>query len=209
MILAAEERKVVADFLKLFYDLGLSYRGGTNRTWAHTYWFGAPISKSPFDLWIYQDLIGQTKPDLILECGSYTGGSALYFASLCSLIGNGEVLTIDLEATDPRHAHPRVTCLQGSSVEPSVVAQVRERAAGKKVLVTLDSDHSYEHVTKELATYAGLVNLGGYLVIEDTNLPETKRAAVDFIAQHPEFEIDREQEKYLMTFNTWLRRTAL
>lgn len=205
MNLTTEEQKVADDFLKLFYDLGPA-RGGMVGTWARTYWFGARILKNSFDLWIYQELLGAVQPDLIIECGTGAGGSAFYFSSLVSLIGKGEIITIDVADPVYRNAHPCITYLKGSSVDPSIIAQVRDRAAGKTVFVILDSDHSYAHVTAELESYAGLVSSGSYLVVEDTNLPETKRAAVDFVAEHHEFEVDREQEKFLMTFNTYLRR---
>lgn len=206
MNLTTEEQKIVSDFRTLFYNLGPAARGGTTGTWARTYWFGARILKNPFDLWIYQELIGETRPDLIIECGSGAGGSALYFASLCSLIGKGEVLSVDIHETHYKVDHPRAQFLLGSSVAPEIIAQVHERAANKAAMVILDSDHSFAHVTAELETYSGLVGPGNYLVVEDTNLPETKRATLTFIEQHPEFEIDLEQEKYLMTFNTFLKR---
>lgn len=198
------EEKAIADaFRRVFYDRGPLLGGDT---WARTYWFGARILKCPFDLWLYQDLIGQVRPDMIIECGTGDGGSALYFASLCQLAERGHVFTIDVKAARYQDSHPRITRVLGSSTDPNIVRQARLSAAGSKTLVVLDSDHSYDHVTAELAAYAPLVSVGSYLVIEDTNAPETKRAADDFVAAHPEFEIDAEQEKYLITYNTWLRR---
>ena len=201
--LTEEERAVAAEFKRVFYDRG-PLPGGD--TWARTYWFGARVLKSPFDLWLYQDLIGQVQPELLIECGTGDGGSALYFASLCSLIGRGHVLTIDVKPCQYNDPHPRITRVVGSSVAPDTVESARHSAMNHKTLVVLDSDHSYKHVTAELAAYAPLVSIGSYLVVEDTNVEETKQAADEFIAAHPEFEIDTEFEKYLMTFNTWLKR---
>lgn len=200
------QQKIVDDFRTLFYDLGPGVDGGPPGTWARTYWFGARILKNAFDLWIYQELIGTVQPELIVECGTGAGGSAFYFASLCSLIGKGEILTIDLADPVYANAHPRIVYLKGSTVDLNVAASVHSRAAGKKTLVILDSDHSYEHVSAELETYAGIVSPGSYLVVEDTNLPEVKLATTDFLRRHTEFAIDYEQEKFLMTFNTYLRR---
>ena len=80
---------------------------------------GIPVLKCPLDLWIYQEIIFHVKPDLIIETGTYKGGTAHFFASMCELIGNGEVITIDIEAYPNRPIHPRITYLHGSSTEPN------------------------------------------------------------------------------------------
>lgn len=202
--LTEAEQKVVADFHRLFYDRGPDGGG----TWARTYWFGARVLKNPFDLWIYQELLGAVQPELVIECGTGDGGSALYFAALCTLLNKGEVLTIDVRVPRYDDPHSRITRVLGSSVEPAVVTLATLRASDKRTFVVLDSDHSYEHVRAELAAYAPLVSRGSYLVVEDTNVTEAKRAVDEFVVAHPEFEVDHEQEKYLMTFNTYLRRVA-
>ena len=186
--------------------------------WTKATWLGAQALKNPLDLWIYQEILVETRPELIVETGTYRGGSALFLASLCDLLDRGEVVSIDVEPLREDYPqHPRVTYLGGrSSTDPDVVAEVRERAADRSVLVILDSDHSQGHVEAELAVYAPLVPVGGYLIVEDSNigrirkdlLPGPFEAIETFLAGFDEFEIDHEREKFLITFNPngYLRR---
>lgn len=196
------------------------YYGEPERTWQNTTWLGTKVMKCPLDLWIYQELLFRVRPDVIVETGTFTGGSAHYLASLCDLLGTGRVVTVDIE----RHSiqpvppeHPRITYLLGSSTSDEIVAGITEEAKGT-VLVILDSDHSREHVLAELDAYAGLVSPGSYVIVEDTNVnghpasprhgPGPMEAVSDFLASHPEFEVDEECEKFFMTFNPrgYLRR---
>jgi cephalosporin hydroxylase len=206
----------VDDFHQLYYDTGL--QGGT---WTTTTWLGVGVLKCPLDLWEYQEIIYELRPDLIVETGTAKGGSALYFASVCDLIGNGDILTIDIAHASALPQHPRITYLTGSSVDPSVVAQVYERAGqANTVMVVLDSDHSAAHVAAELDAYAPIVTHGSYLVVEDTNVnghpvygwhgPGPMEAVEQFLAGTAEFVADRSREKLLLTFNPsgWLQRTA-
>jgi cephalosporin hydroxylase len=186
--------------------------------WTEATWLGAQALKNPLDLWVYQEILVESRPDLIVETGTYRGGSAFFLASICDLLGVGEVVSIDVEPVrDDYPSHPRITYLGGrSSTDPEVVATVRERAAGKRTLVVLDSDHSQEHVEAELAAYAELVPVGGYVIVEDSNigqirkdlLPGPLEAIETFLAGTDTFEIDRRREKFLITFNPsgYLRR---
>ena len=186
--------------------------------WTETSWLGAQALKNPLDLWVYQEIIVEQRPELIVETGTYRGGSAFYLASICDLVGVGEVVSIDVEPLREDYpAHPRITYLGGrSSTDPDVVAQVRGRAEGKRILVVLDSDHSQAHVEAELAVYAPLVQVGGYVIVEDSNigqirkdlLPGPLQAIEAFLAGTDEFEIDRAREKLLITQNPsgYLRR---
>jgi cephalosporin hydroxylase len=186
--------------------------------WTKARWLGAQALKNPLDLWIYQEIVADTRPALIVETGTWRGGSALYLASVCDLLGEGEIVSIDIEPMrDDYPQHPRITYLAGrSSTDPDVVAEVRARAAGRRTLIVLDSDHSQAHVEAELDAYAPLVPVGCYLVAEDSNigriredlLPGPFEAVHAFLSRTDEFEIDREREKFLLTFNPsgYLRR---
>ena len=186
--------------------------------WTKATWLGAQALKNPLDLWIYQEIMVETQPELIVETGTYRGGSALFLASLCDLLDRGEVVSIDVEPLREDYPqHPRITYLCGrSSTDPDVVDEVRERAAGRKTLVILDSDHSQGHVEAELAVYAPLVPVGCYLIVEDSNIGRIRKdlmpgpfeAIETFVAGSDAFEIDREREKFLITFNPsgYLRR---
>lgn len=186
--------------------------------WTEARWLGAQALKNPLDLWVYQEIVFETRPDLIVETGTYRGGSALYLASVCDLVGGGEVVSIDVEPVRGDYPeHPRITYLGGrSSTDPDVVEEVRERATGRPVLVILDSDHSQAHVEAELAAYAPLVPVGCYVIVEDSNigrirkdlLPGPLEAIETFLASTSDFEVDTSREKFLITFNPsgYLRR---
>jgi cephalosporin hydroxylase len=186
--------------------------------WTKATWLGAQALKNPLDLWVYQEILVETRPELVVETGTYRGGSALFLASMCDLLGSGEVVSIDIEPVREDYpAHPRVTYLGGrSSTDPGVLAEVGARAAGRSTLVVLDSDHSQAHVEAELAAYAPLVPAGCYLIVEDSNIGQIRKdlmpgplqAIETFLAGNSEFEVDREREKFLVTFNPsgYLRR---
>ncbi|MCZ7589020.1 MAG: cephalosporin hydroxylase family protein [Gaiella sp.] len=186
--------------------------------WTDATWLGAQALKNPLDLWIYQEIMFETRPELVVETGTYRGGSAFFLASMCDLLGAGEVVSIDIEPVRGDYpSHPRVTYLGGrSSTDPAVVEVVRARAEGKRTLVILDSDHSQAHVEAELAEYAPLVPVGGYVIVEDSNigqirkdlLPGPLEAIEAFLAGAKGFEIDRTREKFLITHNPsgYLRR---
>src|SRR5665213_3523805 len=98
------EKRTIRKFHQLYYD---SRTGG--KPWRHTFWMGTRILKCPMDLWIYQEMLHELKPDYIIETGTAYGGSAHYMATLCDLIGNGKIITIDIEHQPSRPVHPRVT----------------------------------------------------------------------------------------------------
>jgi cephalosporin hydroxylase len=208
-----EPPDVVAEFHKLYYD-GHKQQG----TWYATKWLGVTAWKCPLDLWVYQEIVHELRPDLIVETGTAFGGSALYLASICDLIHHGQVVTSDVAEVPDRPSHDRITYLTGSSTSPAIVERVRSMAAAKSVLVVLDSDHRREHVREELEAYAPLVGPGGYVIVEDTNVnghpvlpdfgPGPMEAVTEFLGGHPEFALDRSREKYLLTFNPrgFLRR---
>jgi cephalosporin hydroxylase len=139
-------------------------------------WMGRPVIQFPQDLLAMHELIWNLKPDLIVETGVAHGGSLIFYASMLELVGGtGRVLGIDIEIRphnrEALEAHPmfhRIDLLEGSSTDESMLEQVRLRAAGKKVLVCLDSNHTHEHVFRELQLYSPLVQKGGYVVVFDT-----------------------------------------
>lgn len=183
-----------------------------------TTWLGYPLIKSPLDLWNYQEIIWETKPTLIVETGTLAGGSALYLVSILDQIGEGRVITIDINPYPGLPENENITYFNGNSVAPQMVEKVRRIAAEEeRVMVILDSDHSYEHVSAELANYADLVTPGCYLIVEDGWGPlgyGAEQAIREFMVDphwNTKFEHDEEREKkFLMTFFTggWLRRKA-
>ncbi len=191
----------------------------------HFKWMGIPIIQYPQDLVAMQELIWQVKPDLIIETGIARGGSLIFYASMLKMMDiAGEVIGIDIDIRPHNRAaieaHPMyryITMLHGSSTDPQIAAQVREKAAGKqRVLVALDSLHTHSHVLKELELYAPLVTKDSYLVVFDTiieDMPESasadrpwgpgdnpKTAVRDFLKTTDRFKIDDSiQTKLLIT----------
>jgi cephalosporin hydroxylase len=200
-------------FTQLYYD--------DNTTWRTTYWLGVQTAKCPLDLWIYQEILMETRPDLIIEAGTHMGGSALFLASMCDLLSNGEIVTIDISELPDRPSHPRITYVLGSSTDPDVLAELKLKLdAADRVMVILDSDHSEGHVFDELTTLGPLVTPGCYLIVEDTIvngnpvLPEFGPGPAEAVTRYlsdrsTQFVVDYDREKFHLTFNAggYLRRT--
>jgi cephalosporin hydroxylase len=186
-------------------------------------WMGRPIIQYPQDMIAMQEIIWQLKPDLIIETGIAHGGSLIYYASLLELIGKGEVLGIDIDIRSHNREeiekHPmfkRITMIEGSAIAKETVEQVQQFARGRQtVLVSLDSNHTHDHVLQELELYSPFVTAGSYLVVFDTiveYLPQeyfigkrpwgvgnNPKTAVDkFLADHNNFTIDQSIDNKLL-----------
>ncbi len=195
-------------------------------------WLGRPIIQFPEDIVGIQELIWSTKPDTIIETGVAHGGSLILSASilamldLCEAISKGQtydpkltnrkVIGIDIEIRQHNRelieAHPLfeyITLIEGSSVSPEVVSKVKsETEVSNKILVFLDSNHTHDHVSKELEAYSRFVTLNSYCVVFDTfveimpkgffpNRPwdvgdNPMTALKDFLDTHKDFVIDNE-----------------
>ncbi len=133
------------------------------------HWMGDPILECPIDMWEMQEVFYKKKPDVLIEAGTYKGGSALYFANLFDLIGKGRVITIDVYPQPNLPKHPRITYLLGSSTSIGVLQKIEEIIRpGEHVMVFLDSDHHTEHVLNELRAYSHIVTVGDYIIVADT-----------------------------------------
>lgn len=197
---------IVKQFHRLYYH-------SLHRTWKDTRYRGVTIWKCPLDLWLYQELLHDLRPDLIVETGTAFGGSAYFLGDLCDTLElDAKIITIDIATEPGRPEHDRVTYVTASSTDPAVLAQVREAVpADGRVLVILDSDHAYGHVLDELRAYADLVSVGSYVVVEDTNVnghpaypefgPGPMEAVDAFLAEDDRFVVDAGMEKFFMTFN--------
>jgi len=162
-------------------------RAWWERATAHRYsyhfrWMGLPIIQFPQDIVAMQELLWDVKPDLVIETGVARGGSLVFYASLLELMGgDGRVVGIDVDIRPHNRAaieaHPmsrRIELIEGSSIEPEVVAQVRARAKNRRgVLIALDSNHTGAHVLRELELYSPFVTPGSYLVVFDTCIEHT------------------------------------
>lgn len=190
-------------------------------------WLGRPIIQNPIDIMAMQEIIWEAKPDLIIETGIAHGGSLIFSASMLELVAactgsEGEVVGVDIDIRPHNRKaieeHPmsrRITMIEGSSIAPGVVAQVREKAKGKKrILICLDSNHTHAHVLAELEAYAPLTSVGSYCVVFDTFVEDVpadvfenrpwhpgnspKTAVWEYLKTHHEFEIDKSVHRKLL-----------
>lgn len=157
----------------------------------HFSWLGRPIIQFPQDIIAMQEIIWQVKPRLIVETGIAHGGSLIFYASMLELMGgNGQVLGVDIDIREHNRVaieqHPmfkRITMIEGSSLDEEVGKQVYEFAKGKeKVMVVLDSNHTHDHVLRELELYSPLVKKGSFLVVFDTVIEDMPK---DFFPDRP------------------------
>ncbi len=186
-------------------------------------WLGVPIIQYPQDIVAMQEIIWTVQPDLIIETGIAHGGSLILHASLLELLGgDGLVLGVDIDIRRANREvierHPlakRIRMLEGSSISSEIIGQVRDFAVGRKrVLVSLDSNHTHQHVLAELNAYAPLVTRGSYLVVFDTvveDMPKSffpdrpwgpgdnpKTAVREFLKYTDRFEVDHLLENKLL-----------
>lgn len=201
-------------------------------------WLGRPIIQYPQDMAAVQELIWKVRPDVVIETGIAHGGSLILSASmlalldLCDATQAGEVL-------DPRHpkrrvvgididirehnrqaisSHPlsnRIHMIQGSSIAPDTVAQVKQAIPeGAKVMVFLDSMHTHDHVMGELEAYGTLTSPGSYCVVFDSfvedmppkffadrpwDVGNNPRTAIrQWLPDHADFSVDTDMENKLL-----------
>jgi cephalosporin hydroxylase len=204
--------------------------------WASKYsynfsWMGRPIIQLPEDLVAIQELIHKIQPDVIIETGVAHGGSSVFYASLFEILGRGRVVSIDIEirphnrkAIEEHLLRSRITLIERSSVALETLEEVRSLISpNERVMVVLDSNHTKQHVARELQLYSPLVTPGSYIVVTDgimedlSDVPggmagwsgdNPKAAALEFLASHPEFELDKEPTSLGVTYwpDGYLRR---
>ena len=188
-----------------------------------TSWMGVQTRKNPLDAWVYQEILYEVQPQVVVEIGSWKGGSTLYFAHLLDILGDGIVVSIDVDRSNFAVEHDRIHALTGSSSDPSIVAMVTELCRDKRVLVCHDGDHRRSQVLADLHACADLVSVGSYIIVEDgivdffprgTSLHPNKidrgpvAAISTFLASDERFEVDSTRERFLVTWNPrgFLRR---
>ena len=208
------------EVLKRFHEIWYN----SQNTWVENRWFGIVTHQNPMDVWIVQELFWKLKPDVVVECGAFYGGSAALWATMLAPINpDARVISIDIEdrmqeARKLPIVQQKVDFIVGSSTAPEVVADVKKRVAGKKVFLILDSDHSKGHVLNELNSYWDIVPVGGYIHVQDTNVnghpvlpnfgPGPMEAVREFLTENGRFQVDESQERLLFTLhpNGYLQR---
>jgi cephalosporin hydroxylase len=171
---------------------------------------GIPTLKNPSDFWIYQEILWDTRPEVIIEIGNFFGGSALALAH-CDALGKGRIIGVDTthENVDPRvKAHPRIRFVTGDACE--MYPEVERMLEGKNVMVIEDSRHTYENTLNVLEAYSPLVAVRNYFIVEDSIChhgldigpkPGPYEAVETFITMNKNFVVDRTREGYCITWN--------
>ena len=175
-----------------------------DRIMTGTSWMGVPALKNPMDAWVYQEIIFEQRPDVVVEIGNYAHGSLLYLAALCDWVGHGEVVGVDIS----RKFAPvpaRIVTIDGDAID--VFPAVREIVAGRSCLVIEDSAHTYDHTLAVLRSYSTLVQPGGYLICEDGVMAPVADALATFALEQDDLVADPDRE-WPVTWNPngYLRR---
>lgn len=196
-----------------------------SRIWENNKWFGVPMYKLPFDAFVIQELIVNMRPDFIIETGTGYGGSAMFYASICELLREGHVITMDIEdkidssGIFSNEWADRITFLHGSSTNNLILDKVKYiineiwNNNNPRCIVLLDSWHTKEHVFKEMEIYSEFVPVGSYMIVEDSHAnghpvpweydDEGPMGAIEKWMElyGDSWEVDYSCEKHLMTFN--------
>lgn len=215
-------RKMAED--SALQDLTRRWKDAT-RPYRYTYgftWLGIPVIQHPQDIMAWQEILWKVQPDLVVETGVAHGGSLLLSASILELIGKGRVLGVDIDirphnraAIEAHKLAHRIDLIQGSSIDQATADAVYAHAKdAKRVLVVLDSNHTHEHVLRELELYSPLVKKDSYLLVYDTAIEDCpadafpdrpwgkgdnpKTAVWEFLKHNKRFEVDRDIEDRLV-----------
>jgi cephalosporin hydroxylase len=187
------------------------YHRAARRTWHDVWYRGTRLHIYPTDLWIYQELVEELKPSLVVQTGTFRGGTALFLADRMQTIGRGHVVTIDAEAEANRPQHPRLTYLTGPPTATDIVEEVRSRlASSEPALFLLGAGTTKEEVLAELQSYAPLAPTGSVVVVEHTHLDGPAEALHEFLGTTSDFEVDARGDRHFLTQNPsgLLRRVA-
>lgn len=208
-------------------------RAGWDSKYVYSFtWLGRPIIQQPEDMFRIQELIYKLRPDYIIETGIAHGGSLIFYASLCDMIGKGKVIGIDIEirphnkkAIESHNFYQYITMLEGDSVDYKIIEKIKEiiynNNYNPKVMVLLDGDHTKDHVLQELNLYSQFVSIGSYIIACDGYIKELvaggprtepdwpcnnpKRAVIEFVNSNPNFILD--EPKFIFnegTVNRWV-----
>jgi cephalosporin hydroxylase len=179
-------------------------------------WMGVKAYKNPLDCWIYQEIVHEVRPEVIVEIGSYAGGSTLYLCHLLDMLGRGTVVSVDIDRSAFQIQHARLLEVTGDCGSPEVRDRVAGLCAGRRTMVIHDADHGRDAVLRDLRLYADLVTPGSYLIVEDGVVDVFDPNATSrlgwhrqgpmvatrlFLEEDDRFVVDLSRERYLITYN--------
>jgi cephalosporin hydroxylase len=174
----------------------------------HVHYRGVPTWKNVFDLWVIQEIIHETQPEIVVEIGCKFGGTTLWLSDTMKTVASGSIISVDLKR--PRIAFPEnVQFIEGDSIASGTVAQVQGLWRGRRTMLLVDGNHAAEHVFKELVLYGPMVAPGCYFVVEDGIVdvmdwpqyqPGPLVAVQRFLRENSRFVADERREKFILTY---------
>jgi cephalosporin hydroxylase len=181
-----------------------------------SYWMGVRTLKNPLDAWIYQEILHEVRPTVVVELGNALGGGTQFLCHMLDLLGlDAPVVAVDRSHDVFTADHPRIHTITGDTRDPAVVAEATAICDGRRGLVIHDADHSAPVVLEDLRNYSPLVASGSYLIVEDGvndflgGVPGPVTAIEQFVREQPEFKVDESRERFVFTYNPrgFLRRS--
>lgn len=167
--------------------------------------------KFPLDAWIYQEIIHEVQPDVIMEIGNLYGGSTLFLANMLDLENKGKVIAIDIDHSHIDFEHKRINWITGDVNSHEVISKVRSLLKpDDKVIIIEDSSHTFDNTLEVLRNYCRFVSVGSYFIVEDGVCkypfidgpkPGPYEATHEFLKNHQEFIVDKSKEKFVLTYN--------
>ena len=207
-------RKIMNNYMEECLDMSLStvLEKIQDRIMTKTSYFGIKTLQNPNDFWVYREIIHKTKPDVLIEIGNYCGGSTLALAHTLDALGHGRIIGLDTNQSQIPElvtCHPRITLIEGDACES--YSQVKSMISSEeRVLIIEDSSHTYENTLNVLRLYSEFIKPGDYFIVEDSichhglsvgPIPGPYEAIDAFIKESADFDIDRDQESFVITWN--------
>jgi len=234
-LLSLSAKKMYKDIQLRKDALKVKIKAGHEYYWLHqTSWMGEPCIQLTQDLFALQEAIYKSKPEYIIEVGVAWGGSTLFYASLLQTLSLTGVIGIDIfmpndmkkRIIKKKPKNVQIKLIEGSSIDEINIDKISKIVKNKSAMVILDSNHTHEHVLKELNLYSKFIKKGFYLVCMDTIIdeqpPAKKRprdwdkggnpatALREFLKYNKNFKSDRKIEDKMLLSNSpngYLRRT--
>lgn len=207
------DKKFLENYLEMTLEKWLYYH--QNNLHFNQKHRGLIMIKNPFDLVVYEEIIWELKPTVIIEIGNMNGGFSLWLSDHMRMTGiDGKIITIDLSSGGDTNLHDfksdKFISIIGNCNDIEVINKVKSHISKEDVVLVIeDSAHTLENTLSVLENYKNIVTVGSYLIIEDGICdllelgikPGPMKAVEMWIDNNLNFEIDRSRERYIMTYN--------